>query len=64
MEREYILKVAEGIDIGMLNLFLLLYEDDIFFFFAKDKDNLQISLNIQEKYCERWKLKVNTQKQS
>ena len=32
------------------------------YFFAKDKDNLQISLNILENYCIRWKLKVNTQK--
>ena len=31
MEREYILKGAEGKDIGMLKLFLLLYEDDILF---------------------------------
>ena len=52
IEREYILKGAEGIDIGMLKLFLLLYADD----------NLQLSLNILENYSKRWKLKVNTQK--
>ena len=59
--REYILKGAEGVDIGMLKLFLLLYADDINLF-ANDKENLQLSLNILENYCKRWKLKVNTQK--
>ena len=62
IEREYILKGAEGVDIGMLKLFLLLYADDIILF-ANDKENLQLSLNILENYCKRWKLKVNTQKQ-
>ena len=33
--REYILKGAEGIDIGMLKLFLLLYADDIILFANK-----------------------------
>ena len=32
IEREYILKGAGGIDIGMLKLFLLLYTDDIILF--------------------------------
>ena len=32
IEREHILKGAEGIDIGMLKLFLLLYADDIILF--------------------------------
>ena len=36
--REYILKGAEGIDIGMLKLFLLLHADDVILF-ANDKDN-------------------------
>ena len=31
IEREFILKGAEGIDIGMLKLFLLLYADDIIY---------------------------------
>ena len=61
IEREYILKGAEGVDIGMLKLFLLLYADDIILF-ANDEENLQLSLNILENYCKRWKLKVNTQK--
>ena len=43
----------------MLKLFLLLYADDIILF-ANGKDKLQISLNIFENYCKRWKLKVNT----
>ena len=61
IEREYILKGAEGVDIGMLKLFLLLYADDIILF-ANDKENLQLSRNILENCCKRWKLKVNTQK--
>ena len=62
IEREYILKGAEGIDNGMLKLFLLLYADDIILF-ANDKQNLQLSLNILKNYCKRWKLKGNTKKQ-
>ena len=61
IERDYMLKGAEGVDIGMLKLFLLLYADDIILF-ANEKENLQLSLNILENYCKRWKLKVNTQK--
>ena len=45
----------------MLKLFLFLYADDITLI-ANDKENLQLSLNILESYCKRWKLKVNTQK--
>ena len=62
IEREYILKGAERKDIGMLKLFLLLYADDIILF-ANDKEKVQLSLNILENYCKRWKLKVNTKKQ-
>ena len=61
IEREYILKGVEGVDIGMLKLFLLLYADDIILF-ANDIENLQLSLNILKNYFKRWKLKVNTQK--
>ena len=45
----------------MLKLSLFLYADDITLI-ANDKENLQLSLNILENYCKRWKLKVNTQK--
>ena len=38
-----------------------MYADDITLI-AKDKKNLQLSLNILENYCYRWKLKVDTQK--
>ena len=48
IEREYILKGAEGIDFGMLKLFLLLYADDIIVF-ANDK-KFTITL---ENYCKR-----------
>ena len=60
IKREYVLTGAEGIDIGMLKLFLLRADDIILF--AIDKENLQLSLNILEMYCKRWKLKVNTHK--
>ena len=58
IEKEYILKDAEGLDIGMLKLILLLYVDDLILF-ANDKANLQLSLNILENYCKRSNLKVN-----
>ena len=48
--REYILKGAEGIDIGMLTLFLFLYADGIILF-ENDGENLQLSLNILKNYC-------------
>ncbi|MCG8047974.1 MAG: reverse transcriptase family protein, partial [Candidatus Thiodiazotropha endolucinida] len=61
IESDFIHKGAEGIDIGMFKLFLLLYADDIVIF-ANDKNNLQSSLDILQNYCTRWKLKVNSQK--
>ena len=56
IERECILKGAEGIDNGMLKLFLLLYAEDIIYL------QIQLSLYNLENYFKRWKLKVNTQK--
>ena len=52
-----VLKGAEGIDIGMLKLCLLLYAYDIILF-ANDKENLQLSINILGNDCKRWKLKA------
>ena len=45
LEEEYFVKGAEGIDIGMLKLFILLYADDIIIF-AKTAEELQLSLDI------------------
>ena len=51
----------EGVDIGMLKLFLLLYADDIVLFSESEK-GLQHGLNLLEKYCDKWKLQVNINK--
>ncbi len=54
----YILGGADGIDIGMAKLFLLLYADDIVIF-SETAEGLQTGLNILFDYCQRWKLTVN-----
>ena len=61
LEEEIALRGSEGIDIGMVKLYLLLYADDIVLF-ADSADELQSLLNILENYCSRWKLTVNTSK--
>ena len=45
----------------MLKLFILLYADDIIIF-AKSPEKMQLSLDILEEYCKRWRLKVNINK--
>lgn len=52
---------CEGVDIGLLKLFLLLYADDIVIF-AETEKGLQQGLHVLHSYCERWKLIVNTNK--
>ena len=61
LEEEFKKKGVEGIDVGYLNLAILLYADDIILF-AKSAKALQNSLNVLEEYCLRWKLTVNTDK--
>ena len=61
LEQDFIQKGVQGIDVGMLNLCLLLYADDIILL-ANSADNLQNSLNVLADYCTRWKLTVNTAK--
>ena len=61
LEEEFHLKGSEGIDLGMLKSFLLLYADDIIIF-ASSAVELQNNLNILSEYCERYKLVVNTTK--
>ena len=61
IETEFQLKGAEGIDIGMLKVFLVLYADDIVIF-ASSAQELQSNLNILSEYCDRNRLKVNTAK--
>ena len=61
LEQEFVEKGVQGIDVGMLNLCLLLYADDIILL-ANSAENLQNSLNVLADYCTRWKLTVNTTK--
>ena len=61
LEQELSEKGVNGIDIGMVQLLLLLYADDIVIF-AKSAEELQKSLDILEVYCDRWNLTVNENK--
>ena len=63
-------KKAQGITISssegedyfiFLKLFILLFADDTVLL-SNSKEDLQFSLNLFEKYCEEWKLQVNTTK--
>ena len=51
----------DGLDIGMLKLYLLLYADDIAIFSASS-EGLQYGLDVLSDYCSKWTLKVNTDK--
>ena len=51
----------DGVDMGMLKLFLLLYADDIVLF-AESECSLQNGLEIRFSYCEKWKLSVKVKK--
>ena len=44
-----------------LKIFILLYADDTVLF-GNNEEDLQTTLNIFDKYCEKWKLTVNVQK--
>ena len=61
LEEEFRLKGSDGIDIGMLKIFLLLYADDILLF-AQSSEELQNSLDTLFEYCQCYKLSVNTSK--
>ena len=61
LEKELIQKGAEGIYIGMLKLYLLLYADDIVIF-SNTSEGLQKGLDIPNDYCQKWKLTVNIDK--
>ena len=54
-------KGAEGVDVTMFKLFLLLYADDITVF-AESPEGLQNGLDILKEYCSKWKLRVNIEK--
>ena len=61
LEAELATKGLVGIDIGTVNIYVLLYADDIILF-GKTPDELQRALTILEEYCNKWKLTVNTSK--
>ena len=61
IEEYFILNGFQGVDIGMLKLFLLLYADDIVIF-AENENDLQHGLNLLANYCDKWKLQVNVNK--
>ena len=61
IEDEFYLNGVEGIDIGSIKLFLLLYADDMTIF-SETEEGLQKGLDILESYCIRWKLTVNIEK--
>ena len=61
LEAELAIKGVAGIDIGIININILLYADDIILF-GKNPEDLQNALNVLEEYCQRRKLTVNTSK--
>lgn len=61
LEEELITNGIRGIDTGVLNIYLLLYADDIILF-GKTPEDLQNALNVLKDYCQRWKLTVNITK--
>ena len=58
LEQEFITRGADGVDSGLLKLFLLLYAYDIIIF-SESASGLQNGLNILHDYCQKWKLTVN-----
>ena len=58
IENDFISKGANGIDIDVLKIFLLLYADDIIIF-AESADDLQNGLDILYDYCQYWQIKGN-----
>lgn len=61
LEEECIYHGIEGIDIGVIKLFILLYADDIMIF-SCIAEGLQDSLNFLDVFCKRWKPLVNKKK--
>ena len=61
LETELATKGLAGIDIGLIDIYLIMYADDIILL-GKTPDELQEALTILEDYCNKWKLTVNTEK--
>ena len=60
LEAELAVMGISDIDIGIINLYLLLYADIILF--GKTPEDLQSSLPALQECCKTWKLMVNTDK--
>ena len=60
-ENEFVTKGVDGLDIGMLKLYLLLYADDILIY-SNTSDGLQRGLNVLSDCCNKWKLTSNVDK--
>ena len=61
LEDELILNNVQGLDLEHFKIFLLMYADDIVVF-SETAEGLQNGFNCMYKYCQKWKLSVNTQK--
>jgi len=61
IEEHFMLNTFEGVNLGILKVFLLLYADDIVLF-AESETGLQKGLDLLEQYCTKWKLCVNVNK--
>ena len=59
IEDEFYINGIQGVDIHHTKRFLLLYADDITIF-SETSERLQRGLILLHKYCQRWKLAVNT----
>ena len=58
LEAELATKGIPGIDICTINIYLVMYADDVILF-GKTPDALQRALTILDEYCNRWKVTVN-----
>ena len=61
IEEHFIISGAEGLDIHMFKIFMLLYADDIIVF-SNSPEELQKSLDLLSVYCKRWKMSINVAK--
>ena len=52
----------KGVEVGMLKLLLLLYADDIVFFFRNCRRLTKRVTYFRIDYCDIWKLIINTSK--
>ena len=57
IEEQFILKGLDGVDIGIIKPFVLLHADD-----QESAEGLQKGFDVLADYCNRWKVKVNTNK--